>query len=216
MPRSDKPQENALENAVNRLDARAAMRIDKIAAREALAPGDRALRSDALEAHLAKLLARLRPRVLGFCWPIRGEFDCRPVAAQWIAQATQACLPMVTEPDAAMVFREWRPDSAMLIDRYGIHYPATGAALIPDVLLMPVNAFDGQGFRLGYGGGYFDRTLVALTPRPLAIGLGYELARVGSTQPGPHDIALDAVVTEAGLELFSGRLSESPGEGHSS
>lgn len=208
MPRNGKPPENMRENAANRLDARAVMRREQIAAREALPPLDHALRSAALETHLAELLVRLRPRVLGFCWPIRGEFDCRPLVTQLIAKAARACLPMVTEPDAAMDFREWRPDSAMLIDRYGIHYPATGAALLPDVLLMPVNAFDGLGFRLGYGGGYFDRTLAAMTPRPLAIGLGFERARVASTQPGPHDIALDAVVTEAGVELFSGRISK--------
>lgn len=207
MPSRDKPLDYTMETAANRIDARASLRREKIAQREALAPREHARRSEALAAHLAALLVRLRPGVLGFCWPIRGEFDCRPLVARVIARASRACLPMVTEPDAAMDFREWRPDSAMLTDRYGIHYPAAGVALRPDVLLMPVNAFDGSGFRLGYGGGYFDRTLAALTPRPLAVGLGFELARVASTQPGPYDIALDAVVTEAGLELFSSRIS---------
>ena len=207
MPGCDKPQENRTETALNRIDARAALRREKIAEREALPPREHARRSDALAAHLAALLVRLQPKVLGFCWPIRGEFDCRPLVARLIAEATRACLPMVTEPDAAMDFREWRPGCAMLTDRYGIHYPAAGAALHPEVLLMPVNVFDGSGFRLGYGGGYFDRTLAALTPRPLAVGLGFELARVASTQPGPYDIALDAVVTEEGLEVFSNRIS---------
>ena len=202
---------NTAENIANRSAVRAAMRREKIAAREALPPLLHAQHSIPIEAHLALLLARLKPRVLGFCWPIRGEFDCRPLATRAIAAGGRACLPLVVGPDTAMAFREWRPGCAMTTDRHGIHYPVAGAESVPDVLLMPVNAFDGRGFRLGYGGGYFDRTLAALNPPPLAIGVGFELARVASTHPGVHDIALDAVVTEAGLELFSERIGD-PGD----
>ena len=197
---------NTTKNAANRSEIRADLRRQKIAARETLPPPVHARHSARLEAHLALLLARLKPRVLGFCWPIRGEVDCRGLATRTIEAGGRACLPLVLQPGAAMAFREWRPDCAMAIDRHGIHYPAAGAELIPDVLLMPVNAFDAEGFRLGYGGGYFDRTLAALKPPPLAIGVGFELARVASTHPGSHDIALDAVVTEAGLERFSDRI----------
>lgn len=105
-----------------------------------------------------------------------------------------------------MDFREWRPDSNMATDRHGIHFPTSGAMLIPDMLLIPVNAFDGSGYRLGYGSGYFDRTLASLVPAPLSIGVGFELARVASIDPQAHDIPLDAVVTESGLERFSDRL----------
>ena len=197
---------NTTKNAANRSEIRADLRRQKIAARETLPPPVHARHSARIEAHLALLFARLKPRVLGFCWPIRGEVDCRELAARTIAAGGRACLPLVLKPGAAMAFREWRPDCVMAIDRHGIHYPAAGAELIPDVLLMPVNAFDAEGFRLGYGGGYFDRTLAALKPPPLAIGVGFELARVASTHPGSHDIALDAVVTEAGLERFSDRI----------
>lgn len=199
---------NTTENTANRSAVRTALRREKIAAREALPPLEHARHSAPVAAHLALLLARLAPRVLGFCWPFRGEFDCRPLVARLLADGVRACLPLVVEPDAAMAFREWRPDCAMAIDRHGIHYPVAGMALTPDVLLMPVNAFDARGFRLGYGGGYFDRTLAALNPPPLAIGVGFELARVATTHPGVHDIALDAVVTEAGLERFSARLGD--------
>lgn len=199
---------NTTKTAANRSAVRADLRRAKIAARVALPPPVHARHSARIEAHLARLLARLAPRVLGFCWPIRGEVDCRGLATRTIEAGGRACLPLVLQPGAAMAFREWRPDCAMAIDRHGIHYPAAGAELIPDVLLMPVNAFDAEGFRLGYGGGYFDRTLAALKPPPLAIGVGFELARVATTHPGVHDIALDAVVTEAGLERFSSRLGE--------
>ena len=95
----------------------------------------------------------------------------------------------------------------MAVDRYGIHFPASGTALTPDTLLIPVNAFDGKGFRIGYGLGYFDRTLAGMVPRPLSIGVGFALARVVSIHPQAHDIPLDAVVTEAGIELFTDRAS---------
>ena len=197
---------NAAENGANHAALRAALRREKIEAREALAAAEHARRSSALQLHLAALLQRCPPRVLGFCWPYRAEFDCRPLVRQLMAEGIRACLPMVTPAGMAMNFREWRPESAMLTDRYGIHFPAAGAALIPDMLLIPVNAFDAHGFRLGYGAGYFDRTLAALVPRPLAIGIGFELARVATIHPHAHDIPLDAVVTEAGLEIFSERL----------
>ena len=97
----------------------------------------------------------------------------------------------------------------MLPDRYGIPYPVSGQILFPDVLLLPVNAFDAAGYRLGYGAGYFDRTLAQLAAqkrRPLAIGVGFELARVDSIHPAAHDVPLDAVVTEGGIDVFSARV----------
>jgi 5,10-methenyltetrahydrofolate synthetase len=87
----------------------------------------------------------------------------------------------------------------MSADRYGIPIPQDDAELIPDIVLLPLLAFDAQGFRLGYGGGYFDRTLATMVPRPLAIGVGFELGQVPDIRPQAHDIGLDAVVTEAGV-----------------
>jgi hypothetical protein len=87
-------------------------------------------------------------------------------------------MPVVTTVDAPMHFHSWTPASAMGADRHGIPIPADGAQVVPDIVLLPLVAFDAQGFRLGYGGGYFDRTLAAMVPRPRAIGVGFELARV--------------------------------------
>jgi 5,10-methenyltetrahydrofolate synthetase len=87
----------------------------------------------------------------------------------------------------------------MALDRHGIPIPSAGEELRPNVVLLPLVAFDPQGFRLGYGGGYFDRTLAAMVPRPLAIGVGFELGRVADIRPQAHDIPLDATVTEAGI-----------------
>ena len=190
---------------------RSALRREKIAAREALPASEHRRLSQAIETHLSTLLQSCQPRRLGFCWPIRSEFDCRPLVSRLVASGVQACLPRVTAPDAVLTFCAWQPDSTMLIDQFGIHYPASGALLTPDVLLMPVNAFDAAGYRLGYGGGYFDRTLAAFAALPLppvTIGVGFGLARVASIFPAAHDMPLDAVVTEAGVELFSSRLPD--------
>ena len=87
----------------------------------------------------------------------------------------------------------------MVADRYGIPTPTEGDFIRPVALLLPLNAFDAQGYRIGYGGGFFDRTLSALAqtgPRPLTIGVGFDLAEVGDTQPQPHDVRLDWMVTE--------------------
>jgi 5-formyltetrahydrofolate cyclo-ligase len=178
---------------------RAALRREKLAARMALDEKTRAGLSAAIEAHLVALLLPLAPQTLAFCAPVRGEFDARPLASRLIEQGWRAAMPVVKAVDAPMSFHAWTLTSAMSSDRYGIPIPAGGAALIPDIVLLPLVAFDAQGFRLGYGGGYFDRTLAAMVPRPQAIGVGFELGRVADIRPRPHDIRLDAVVTEAGV-----------------
>lgn len=208
-PEPDKPAESS---ALRTLD-RAALRREKIAAREALDPQQHRRLSQAVEAHLAQLLLHCQPRILGFCWPIRAEFDCRPLVEAWLAKGALSCLPRVAAAGAALEFRAWRPGAEMLLDRHGIPFPASGEILLPDLLLLPVNAFDASGYRLGYGAGYFDRTLAQLAAQgaqPLAIGVGFELARVASIFPDTHDIPLDAAVTEAGGTLFSARLTDWP------
>ncbi|MCC7311569.1 MAG: 5-formyltetrahydrofolate cyclo-ligase [Sulfuritalea sp.] len=178
---------------------RAALRREKLAARVALDPAAHAALSAALERHLSALLRPLAPQTLAFCAPVRGEFDARPLASRLIGLGWHAAMPVVTAVDAPMHFHAWTPASVMGTDRYGIPIPADGAAVIPDIVLLPLLAFDAQGFRLGYGGGYFDRTLAAMAPRPQAIGVGFELGRVADIRPQAHDVRLDAIVTEAGL-----------------
>ena len=154
-----------------------------------------------LQDHFAPLAA-LR---VAFCWPVKNEPDLRPLIATWQAAGQPgfaALLPVVVEPGAPLAFRAWTPGSAMVNDRYGIPTPATGEFVVPQALLLPVNGFDANGYRIGYGGGFFDRTLATLSPAPLAIGVGFELSRVASIRPEPHDIRLDAMVSEAGVWRF--------------
>ena len=155
--------------------------------------------------HLSAHFPELAAHRVGFCWPIRNEPDLRPLMRSWLARGAPgfaALLPVVVAEQAPLAFRRWTPDCAMAPDRYAIPTPSAGAYEVPTALLIPVNAFDAEGFRLGYGGGYFDRTLSALqrldTP-PRCIGVGFELARVDSIHPQAHDIRLDAIVTEAGV-----------------
>lgn len=178
---------------------RRTLRTQLIAAREALDAAERERLNLAIERRLEALLARLAPAVTGFCWPIRGEYDPRALMTRLVCAGARAALPVLVAERAPLAFREWRPQAPMASDRYGIPYPQQGEWLHPAVIVIPVVGFDAAGYRLGYGGGYFDRTMAALDPRPIAVGAGFELGRIASIHPQSHDMQMDWVVTEAGL-----------------
>lgn len=157
----------------------------------------------ALAAQVAAWLAHARPASLGFYWPYRGETDLRATVAEWLAAPGHAAALPVIE-DGRMRFRCWAPDSLMAEGTYGIAIPAQGDWLHPEVLLVPCVGFDAAAYRLGYGGGWYDRTLATLTPRPLAVGVALEATRLASIEPEPHDIPLDSVITEAGVFARAG------------
>ena len=175
---------------------RRGLRQQMVARRAALAWPEHAALSARIVAHA--LAALPVPRIAAFCWPIRHEPDVRSLLAAWTLAGVRCALPVVTGENMPLAFRAWTPETPLQPDRYGIPTPTTGDWLIPDLLLLPLNAFDAAGFRLGYGGGYFDRTLAALEPRPLAVGVGFEINRIATIRPQPHDRRLDWIVTEAG------------------
>ncbi|MFT3734931.1 MAG: 5-formyltetrahydrofolate cyclo-ligase [Rhodocyclaceae bacterium] len=178
------------------------MRKQLLAAREALRDADFAQLNAQLCAHLAGWLAAQDVRILAFCWPWRGEPDVRGVVQDWLAADAQrrACLPVVTERNAPLTFRAWTPGATMSADIMGIPVPGQGEVMHPALIMIPVNGFDARGFRLGYGGGYFDRTLAALQPAPLTAGLGFELSRCERIDEEAHDRPLDWLITEAGAQ----------------
>jgi 5-formyltetrahydrofolate cyclo-ligase len=144
---------------------------------------------------------------IGFCWPYMREYDARGLVARLRAGGARAALPVVVAPKTPLVFRAWDEATVLADGPLGIPYPADSPEVTPDLVLLPVVGFDEAGYRLGYGGGYFDRTLAALPKRPLVIGTAYELLRLPSIQPQEHDIPLDWVVTEAGaFRREAGRL----------
>ncbi len=138
-------------------------------------------------------------QVLGFCWPMRGEFDVRSFAKRHLAMGGDAAIPVVVERSAPVEFWRWQPGAAMTKGIWDIPIPKERAVLMPDAVLVPLVGFDPCGFRLGYGGGYFDRTLAAARPRPYAIGLGYEDSVLPTIFPQPHDIPMDLIVTDRGI-----------------
>ncbi|MDR2014374.1 MAG: 5-formyltetrahydrofolate cyclo-ligase [Azoarcus sp.] len=178
---------------------RATMRKRALAARGATPVERRAVWEAAIMDHLDSLIAQLNPRVLAFCWPYRAEADCRGWVERWLAGNANrvAALPAVLEKDAPLIFRRWQPGAEMAPDRHGIPFPIHGEAVTPDVTLVPLNVFDARGYRLGYGGGYFDRTLAAM--RVVAVGVGFELGREIDVLPQAHDRAMHWLVTEAGV-----------------
>ena len=181
---------------------RRALRRDMVARRAALSEAEHDVLSARIVAHLIAALPA--PRVVAFCWPIKHEPDVRAIVPHWAGCGTRAALPVVVQEGAPLAFRHWAPETPLEPDRYGIPTPMAGEWLIPDLILLPLNGFDGEGYRLGYGGGYFDRTLAALTPRPLAVGVGFEINRLPSIRPESHDQRLDWLVTEAAAVRVGG------------
>lgn len=170
--------------------------------RGALADGEHERLSTAIVAHLQSTFPV--PESFAFCWPIKHEPDVRAVVSFWRELGGCAALPVVVAPDKPLAFRTWLPETPLLPDRYGIPTPAVGEWLQPELILLPLNGFDGEGYRLGYGGGFFDRTLASLQPRPLAVGVGFEINRLDSIRPEAHDQRLDWIVTEKGAFRVAG------------
>lgn len=182
------------------------------AVRQALSVAERKAVEQALATHLRTFLSGCikggQSRVLSTYWPIKGEPDLRPLMAELHAAGAILALPLVETKAAPLVFRRWTPETKMVRGDWNIPVPPPDAAAItPEIVLAPLVGWDRAGYRLGYGGGYFDRTLASLTPRPFAIGIGFQTARLATIHPQPHDIALDAILTEAGVQVEKGRAS---------
>jgi 5-formyltetrahydrofolate cyclo-ligase len=151
----------------------------------------------AIEVRLRSLLQEQPGIVLGVYWPFQAEFDPRPLIDWLIAQGSAVALPAVIDKKGPLEYRAWRPGDPLVDGVWNIPVPEKRNIVIPQAVLAPLVGFDRQGYRLGYGGGYFDRTLAALAPRPRAIGVGFELLQIETIYPQPFDFPMDVVVTEA-------------------
>ena len=150
----------------------------------------------AIARHAADLPVSAQSIVASY-WPLRDEADPRALAQMLVAMCHRIVLPCVAGADRALVFRR---GDALRTNAFGIQEPPGDApAFTPAVVLVPLLAFDAEGFRLGYGGGYYDRTLAALSPQPRAIGIGFALGRLGTIHPQPQDVPMDDIVTEEGV-----------------
>ncbi len=137
--------------------------------------------------------------VAGF-WPLAGEIDIRPLLQALDARGHPIGLPVTGRRGEPLIFRLWHPGAPLLPGRFGTRHP-DGPEIAPDLLLMPLLAFDAAGHRLGYGGGFYDRT-VALLPRALRIGCAFARQELDSVPTGPYDQTLHAIATETGLRHF--------------
>jgi 5-formyltetrahydrofolate cyclo-ligase len=180
---------------------RKAQRDVLVARRLAVARDRREAWSASITARLGQLPALDGPAgIVGFYWPFKGEYDPRPLARSLHGRGLRLALPVVVERARPLAFREWWPGMRMRPGIWDIPVPDEGEWMRPAVLLVPLLGFDPLGYRLGYGGGYYDRTLAAAMPaRPLAVGIGFELARLETIHPQPHDVPMDLVVTEERL-----------------
>jgi 5,10-methenyltetrahydrofolate synthetase len=171
--------------------------------REALISGRLALGVSKLQAKGAeakqKLLAAVDLRkypTLGLYWSMRGEIDVRDIARQHIEAGGTVGLPVVVEKAAPVEFWLWRPGMGMKRGVWNIPIPVKREVVTPDALIVPLVGFDEERYRLGYGGGYYDRTIASMARRPFCVGLGYAEGKLPTIYPQPHDIPMNLIVTD--------------------
>jgi 5-formyltetrahydrofolate cyclo-ligase len=178
---------------------RKAERARLIGAREALDAATLERLRLSIDGHLERSFPGLAAAKLAFCWPIRGEYDARPLLHTLRHRGALTALPVVVAPKQPLVFREWHPGVALASGPLGIPFPPASELVMPTALLLPMVGWDEAGYRLGYGAGFFDLTLASLPKRPVVIGVGYELGKISSIHPQSWDVPMDWVVTERGV-----------------
>jgi 5-formyltetrahydrofolate cyclo-ligase len=184
---------------------RKARRSELIAQREALPLEERR----AADVRIGELLLAGFPMIagmnIGFYWPIKGEVDPRVALHRLRERGSRTALPVVVAKGEPLRFLEWRPDTPTVPGPMGLPIPQGSEVLVPDAVLVPPVGFGERGYRLGYGAGFFDRTLAAVHPRPLALGLAREVSRIETIHPQAWDIPMDFILTEAGIHVAGGR-----------
>ena len=186
-------------------EQKAAIRNERLALRDAMTPEARIEGSLAMVEHAGDRIEFEPGTVISGFWPIRSEADVRPLMAHLRARGARLCLPVVLDRET-IVFRELAVGAPVVMTGFGTTGPGPEAAVLdPDILLVPLSAFDRAGHRIGYGAGHYDRAidrLKAMGRRPRLIGIAFDCQEVASVPAEPHDVALDAILTESGLRSF--------------
>jgi len=175
---------------------RKAERERLINARLAVSADARTAMSARIADGLDALIGDIAGRMVSLYWPFRGEPDLRGWMAAINERGGRTALPVVIEKGQPLMFRAYKPGDRLEKGVWNIPIPAAGDPVLPDIVISPIVGIDPGKYRLGYGGGFFDRTLAAMPFRPLVIGVGYELQRIATIYPQPHDIPMSEVVTE--------------------
>lgn len=190
---------------MDKSDAKKRLRTELLQARHNLP--DRQARIDALQRVMRIWLVGRTDTVIGAYWPIKGEFDPLPALHRWkedgelqgVAQRLRIGLPVVNKEHKTMSFHAWYPGCPMEDDAYGIPKPKDTEMVLPTLLFVPCVGYGTGGYRLGYGGGFYDRTLASLQPKPYTVGLGFTNGYVDELEPEPHDQPLDAILNDNGV-----------------
>nr|WP_314086258.1 5-formyltetrahydrofolate cyclo-ligase [uncultured Shinella sp.] len=184
---------------------KADIRNERLALRDAMTPQARIEGSLAMVEHAGDRLEFDPGTVISGFWPIRSEADIRPLMAHFRTRGARLCLPVVLDRET-IIFRELVVGAPVVKTGFGTTGPGEEAAVLdPDILLVPLSAFDRAGHRIGYGAGHYDRAIDRLKARghrPKLIGIAFDCQEVASVPAEPHDVALDAILTESGFRLF--------------
>ena len=176
--------------------------------RDALTTEERIEGSLALQAYAGGIDVPAGGIVSGFS-PIRSEIDIRPLMSELREAGSRLCLPAILDR-TTIVFRELVRGAALIDTGFGTVGPGPDAAeLAPDVMLVPLAAFDRRGYRIGYGAGHYDRAIARLHEkgrRPLLVGVGFDLQEIDAVPAEPHDVAMHAILTPSGLRFTEPRL----------
>lgn len=186
-------------------DAKAALRRQAHAGRAALSAEERADASAVVAAYFFDQIAYEPEQVIAGYWPIRDELDCQRILVRLLDGGQTVVLPVVAGDDAPLDLRVWEADAPLYEAGFGTLAPSDLAPRArPSLMLVPLLGFDKSGTRLGYGGGYYDRTLATLKARPMLIGLAFAAQELDHIPRESHDVPLDAVITENGVRFFEG------------
>lgn len=186
-------------NPPDAMDWRKSERARLIKERLEISASTRKQNSDRIAEQLDLAIGDISGRVVSGYWPFRGEPDLREWLEHLECRGSRCALPVVVKAQAPLVFRIWRRGDKLERGVLDIPVPAAGEEICPDVVIAPLVGYDRDGYRLGYGGGFFDRTLAAMQKRPLIIGVGYSQAALPTIHPELHDIPMDKIVTESGI-----------------
>jgi 5-formyltetrahydrofolate cyclo-ligase len=183
--------------------AKAELRRQAHGIRAGLAPEVRSAAAKAVAEHFFQSVTFDAQDVVAGYWRIRDELDCQPILIRLMDSGQKVVLPVVDGPDKPLDLRVWEADAPLYEAGFGTLAPSDLAPRAqPDLVLMPLLGFDGQGTRLGYGGGYYDRTLASLPNKPMLVGLAFAAQELSHIPREDHDVPLDAIVTENGVRFF--------------
>lgn len=181
---------------------KAAVRREALAARAAIGAEGRAAAGAAIAGFGGEIVARERPERVSLFFPVRGEIDVLPLAEKLAAAGVPLCLPVIVAKGEPLVFRDWKPGDPLEDRPFGLKEPPAGVEEVtPDLLFAPLAAFDRAGGRIGYGGGFYDRTLEKLraSGAALAVGVAFAAQEVDAVPVAGHDQRIDFVLTERGV-----------------